>query len=164
MKLDLIQKNEIDGVKNAFYENLSRNNVKKYWFDILVEEKETLSFGFDAIEIFKIQQYMVTYHVSRKKNSLKEEEYTDAFIDFSKFLNENIINLQNLIFKNVPHQDVKENWVNSNQAFNFYKDLNEFEILSFLQEKIYEITQDAYLFYIDKAKKKVTTSAQKTEN
>jgi hypothetical protein len=164
MKLDLVQKNEIDGVKNAFYENLTRNNVKKYWFDILVEEKETISFGFDAIEIFKIQQYMVTYHISRKKNSSKEDEHTDAFIDFSKFLNENIINLQNLIFKNVPHQDVQENWVNSNQAFNFYKDLNEFEILSFLQEKVYEITQDAYLFYLNKAKKKETTSLQKAEN
>jgi hypothetical protein len=164
MKLDLVQKNEIDGVKNAFYENLTRNNVKKYWFDILVEEKETIAFGFDAIEIFKIQQYMVTYHVSRKKNSSKEDEHTDAFIDFSKFLNENIINLQNLLFKNVPHQDVQENWVNSNQAFNFYKDLNEFEILSFLQEKVYEITQDAYLFYLNKAKKKETTSLQKAEN
>jgi len=58
MKLDLVQKNEIDGVKNAFYENLTRNNVKKYWFDLLVEDKETISFGFDAIEIFKIQQYI----------------------------------------------------------------------------------------------------------
>ena len=164
MKLDLIQKNEIDGIKNAFYENLTRNNVKKYWFDILVEEKETISFGFDAIEIFKIQQYMVTYHVSRKKSSSKEDEHTDAFIDFSKFLNENIINLQNLIFKNVPHQDVQENWVNSNQAFNFFKDLNEFELISFLQEKVYEITQDAYLFYVSKAKKKVMTSKEKTEN
>ena len=164
MKLDLIQKNEIDGIKNAFYENLTRNNVKKYWFDILVEQKETISFGFDAIEIFKIQQYMVTYHVSRKKSSSKEDEHTDAFIDFSKFLNENIINLQNLIFKNVPHQDVQENWVNSNQAFNFFKDLNEFELISFLQEKVYEITQDAYLFYVSKAKKKVMTSKEKTEN
>ena len=64
----------------------------------------------------------------------------------------------------MPHQDVQENWVNSNQAFNFFKDLNEFEILSFLQEKIYEITQDAYLFYMGKAKKKVTTKTEKTEN
>ena len=158
MKLQFIQKNEIEGVKNGFYENTTRNNAKKYWFDILVEDKETISFGFDAIEIFKIQQYMVNFHVSVEKQKITDKN--DAFLIFNKFLGENITNLQNLLFKNLPHQDVQENWVNPTQSFNFFKDLNEFEILAFLEEKVYEITQDAYLFYLNKAKKKVTKNTE----
>ena len=162
MELKYLQANEIDAQKNGFYENSSRHNAKKYWFDILIENKETISFGFDAIEIFKIQQYMVNFHVSLK-NSQKIDE-KEAFLVFNKFLGENVENLQNLIFKNLPHQDIQANWVNPSQAFNFFKDLNEFEILSFLEEKVYEITQDAYLFYINKAKKKVTPKTEKIEN
>lgn len=162
MKLQFIQKNEIEGVKNGFYENTTRNNAKKYWFDILVEDKETISFGFDAIEIFKIQQYMVNFHVSVEKQKITDKN--DAFLIFNKFLGENITNLKSLIFKNVPHQDIQANWVNPTKSFDFFSDLNEFEILAFLEEKVYEITQDAYLFYISKAKKKVTTNTEKTEN
>ena len=162
MKLQFIQKNEIDGEKNAFYENLTRNNAKKYWFDILVEDKETISFGFDAIEIFKIQQYMVNFYVSVEKQKITDKN--DAFLIFNKFLGENITNLRNLLFKNLPHQDVPENWVNPTKSFDFFSDLNEFEILAFLEEKVYEITQDAYLFYLNKAKKKVTPSTEKQEN
>ena len=152
MKLEFIKNNEIDGEKNAFYENLTRNNAKKYWFDILVEDKETISFGFDAIEIFKIQQYMVNFYVSVEKQKITDKN--DAFLIFNKFLGENITNLRNLLFKNLPHQDVPENWVNPTKSFDFFSDLNEFEILAFLEEKVYEITQDAYLFYLNKAKKK----------
>ena len=162
MKLQFIQKNEIEGVKNGFYENTTRNNAKKYWFDILVEDKETISFGFDAIEIFKIQQYMVNFYVSIQKNQSIDKN--EAFLFFNKFLGENITNLKSLIFKNVPHQDIQANWVNPTKSFDFFSDLNEFEILAFLEEKVYEITQDAYLFYISKAKKKVTTNTEKTEN
>jgi hypothetical protein len=162
MKLEFVQKNEIDGEKNAFYENQVRNNVKKYWFDLLIEEKETVSFGFDAIEIFKIQQYMVNFHVCAEKE--KATGKIEAFLVFNQFLGDNIRQLQALIFKNIPHQDVPENWVNSSKAFNFFKDLNEFEVLAFLEEKVYEITLNAYLFYINKAKKKESMKTEKTGN
>jgi len=165
MKLEFLQKNEIEGEKNGFYENSTRNNAKKYWFDLLVEGKESISFGFDAIEIFKIQQYMVNFHVKAEKLKNENEalDKNEAFLLFNKFLGENIVGLQNLIFKNIPHQDVQENWVDPNKAFNFFKDLNEFEIIAFLEEKVYEITQDAYIFYINKAKKKEPMKAEKTE-
>ena len=37
-------------------------------------------------------------------------------------------------------------------------------LFAFIEEKVYEITQDAYFFYLNKAKKKVTPSTEKQEN
>lgn len=159
-RIKYLQNGEINGEPNGFYENRSRHNTKHWWFDLLVEGKETISFGFTSYEIFKIQPYIVEFYVSMEKKQIKDE--LQMLICFNRFLGDNIYKFKDLLFGQVPHKDEQKNWINPNKCFDFYSDLDqEFEILALIEEKSFIILQDAYNLYINKAKKKITTTTKK---